>query len=91
VAKKAKKENPNGGFITGAAEMIGGALGTIAGRLSRLRADDPQPAQEAKERRVNSKIPKPAKQAAPKTERGTKVVRRSRQTPVGQRASARRK
>ena len=46
---KTKKKSSNDGFMTGAAEVIGGALGTIAGTITRLRADHPHPVEEAKE------------------------------------------
>ena len=36
-------------LLTGAAEIVGGALGTIAGAVDRLRADHPHPVDEAKE------------------------------------------
>lgn len=44
----AKAKSSNGGFMTGAAEMIGGALGTIVGKINRLTADGPHPPQDAK-------------------------------------------
>ena len=46
---KTKTKGSNDGFMTGAAEVIGGALGTIAGTITRLRADHPHPVEEAKE------------------------------------------
>jgi hypothetical protein len=45
----AKTKGSNTDLLTGAAEMVGGALGTVAGTIDRLRADHPDPVQEAKE------------------------------------------
>ena len=46
---KAKTKNSSSELITGAAEVVGGALGTIAGTIDRLKADHPHPVQEAKD------------------------------------------
>ena len=84
---KTRTKSSNNGFMTGAAEVIGGALGTIAGKITRLRADHPHPVQEVKEalaagRRTGSKkTPKKAKTASRKTvKRGKKVPRRASKT-----------
>jgi hypothetical protein len=45
----AEETKTSSDLLTGAAEMVGGALGTIAGAVDRLRADHPHPVDEAKE------------------------------------------
>lgn len=92
----AKTKSSNGGFITGAAEMIGGALGTLAGKVNRLRSADPPPAEDAKKplaaAATTRKIPKPAKRASPKAvKRGKNVVKRTGKTAATRRARAPRK
>ena len=99
----AKTKSSNRGLITGAAEIIGGALGTIAGTINRLRADHAHPAREVKEastrrvrkpavqsRRTGNKIPKKANQAVQETVKsGKKVLRRPKKTSARRRAGDR--
>jgi len=88
---KTRTKSSNNGFMTGAAEVIGGALGTIAGKITRLRADHPHPVQEAKAalaavRRTGSKTTKKAKTAIKKTiKRGKKVPGRASKTAARRR------
>ena len=45
----AEETKSSSDLLTGAAEIVGGALGTIVGAVDRLRADHPNPVEEAKE------------------------------------------
>jgi hypothetical protein len=49
MAKTNETKSSDSSVMTGAAEIIGGALGTIAGAVDRFRADHPHPVDEAKE------------------------------------------
>lgn len=70
----AKMKNSKGELLTGAAEIVGGALGTIAGTVDRLKADHPHPVDEAKEV-LDAGQQKIAQVAADMSNRATAVIK----------------
>ena len=90
----AKRKSSNGGFMTGAAEMIGGALGTVVGTISRFRADGRRSSQEQKPVTKHAAATKVAsrkvKQATPKkAHRGRRGVKQAQKTLTPRRTTER--